>query len=109
MQNHTCVTRTACKKSAWAGTGGARLMKNEENKTSGTEAAGYIVGLGVGASRSVLRGKHISAAIVVLAGAILLLGGSYIRHSDTKLFVQIVGCIVGAIGLYGWFVSVTDK
>jgi hypothetical protein len=61
----------------------------------------------------VIRGennmKAISSSIVVLAAAILLLGGSYIQHSDTKLFVQTVGCIVGLIGLGGWIVSLNDK
>lgn len=41
--------------------------------------------------------KTISASILVLAGAILITGGSRIQHSDTKLFVQIVGCFVGMV------------
>ena len=49
--------------------------------------------------------KSISASIIVLAAAILLVGGSHIQHNDTKLFVQMVGCGVGLIGLGGWFVS----
>jgi len=53
--------------------------------------------------------KSISASIIVVAGTILILGGSYIQHGDTKLFVQIVGCLVGAIGLWGWFVSLKEK
>lgn len=63
----------------------------------------------VGLTRSALRGKHISAAIIVLAGALLLLGGSYLRHADTKLFIQFVGCILTAIGLAGWFLSSAEK
>ena len=47
--------------------------------------------------------RYISAAIIVLAGAVLLLGGSYIGHGDTKLFVQAAGCGVGIIGIIGWF------
>ena len=85
------------------------LMNNDQNKTSATEAAGYIAGLGVQMSRTAMRGKHMSAAVIVLAGAILLLGGSFIRHNDTQVFVQAAGCVVLAIGLYGWFVSVADK
>jgi hypothetical protein len=84
-------------------------METDQNKPSATEAAGYIAGLGVGASRSALRGKHMSAAIIVLAGAVLLLGGSFIQHSDTQLFVQAAGCAVIAVGLYGWFVCATEK
>ena len=53
--------------------------------------------------------KAISASIVVLAAAILIVGGSHIQHSDTKLFVQIVGCVVGLIGLGVWFFSLRDK
>ena len=56
-----------------------------------------------------MRGKHISAAIIVLAAAVLIVGGSYIAHSDTKPFVQVVGCIVGAVGLGGWFISVVER
>jgi len=84
-------------------------MENQQSKQSATEAAGYVAGLGIEMSRTAMRGKHMSAAIIVLAGAILLLGGSFIRHSDTQLFVQAAGCAVLAIGLYGWFVSVADK
>ena len=83
-------------------------MKHE-NQISRTEAAGYIAGVGAGVTRRAFRGKHISASIIVLAAAILIVGGSYIRHADTQLFVQIVGCVVLVIGLGGWFVSVTEK
>ena len=84
-------------------------MKNDEDQKTGTEAAGYIAGVGVGFARQMMRGKHISASIIVLAAAVLIVGGSYIGHGDTKLFVQVVGCVVGAIGLGGWFLSVTEK
>ena len=53
--------------------------------------------------------KSISASIIVLAAAGLILGGSQIQHSDTKLFVQLVGCALGAVGLWGWFVSIREK
>jgi hypothetical protein len=53
--------------------------------------------------------KAISASIIVLSGAILLVGGSYLQHSDTRLFVQIVGCAVGLAGLWGWFTSFKEK
>ena len=85
-------------------------MENIEHKQSATEAAGEIAGFGIGAFRASCRGKHISAAIIVLAGAVLLLGGSWlIRHDDTKLFVQVVGCIVGAFGLFGWLFSTSKS
>ena len=82
-------------------------MENIEHKQTSTEAAGYAAGVGFGAICTLCRGKHISAAIIVLAGTVLLLGGSFIQHADTKLFVQVVGCIVGAIGLVGWIFSST--
>ena len=52
--------------------------------------------------------KSISASIIVLAASGLILGGSFIPHSDTRLFVQAVGCITGVIGLWGWFVSIKE-
>lgn len=53
--------------------------------------------------------KSISASIIVLAAAGLIVGGSYIQHSDSKLFVQVVGCVFGAVGLGVWFVSIREK
>ena len=80
-------------------------MENTQTRQTATEAAGYAAGVGIGTLRAAFRGKHISAAIVILAGAILLLGGSFIGHSDTQLFVQVVGCVFGGAGLIGWFFS----
>ncbi|HWQ93773.1 MAG TPA: hypothetical protein VN673_19075 [Clostridia bacterium] len=80
-------------------------MENIEHKQTPTEAAGHIAGLGVGAFHASCRGKHISAAIIVLAGAVLLLGGAFIQHADTRLFVQVVGTFLVAVGLAGWFFS----
>lgn len=53
--------------------------------------------------------KAISASIVVLAAAVLITGGSHIQHSDTKMFVQVVGCVTGLMGLGGWLVSFKEK
>jgi hypothetical protein len=53
--------------------------------------------------------KSISASIIVVAGSVLIVGGSHVAHSDTATFVQIVGCGVGAVGLLAWFVSLTEK
>lgn len=33
--------------------------------------------------------KALSASIIVFATTILLLGGSFIAHSNTKLFIQV--------------------
>ena len=84
-------------------------MENIQTKQTEAEAVGYVAGVGIGTARAAFRGKHISAAIIVLAGAILLLGGSFIRHDDTKLFVQFVGCIFGAVGLVGWIFSTSKS
>jgi hypothetical protein len=46
--------------------------------------------------------KAISASIIVVAAAILLVGGSHIGHSQTSGFVQFVGCVVGLLGMVGW-------
>jgi hypothetical protein len=53
--------------------------------------------------------KAISASIIVLAAAALVVGGSHIQHSDTALFVQVVGCGVGVIGLCGWGFAMREK
>jgi hypothetical protein len=53
--------------------------------------------------------KAISASIVVLAGAVLLTGGSLVGHTDTALFVQAVGVLVGVVGLVGWFFAVQNR
>jgi drug/metabolite transporter (DMT)-like permease len=53
--------------------------------------------------------KSISASIIVVAGVALILGGAQIQHGDTKTFVQAVGCVVGALGLWGWFVTIKEK
>ena len=49
--------------------------------------------------------KTISASIIVLAAAVLITGGSFIQHHDTKLFVQAVGCLLGVIGLGAWLLA----
>jgi hypothetical protein len=85
------------------------FMKNDEKQRRATDAADYIAGVESGTARSALGGKPISASIIVLVAAILMLGGSRIQHSDTRLFVQIAGCIVGVIGLGGWCVSLREK
>ena len=53
--------------------------------------------------------KAISASIVVLAATVLITGGSHIQHSDTKMFVLVVGCVTGLMGLGGWLVSFKEK
>jgi hypothetical protein len=80
-------------------------MKSDENQRTRIETAGYIAGVGM----DMMRGKHMSASIIVLVGAMLILGGSYRWHDDTRLFVQIVGLIVLVIGLGSWFVSGAEK
>ena len=84
-------------------------MKQAETQKTTAETAGYVAGFGLGMFRQAMRGKHISASIIVLAASMLILGGSYIRHDDTRMFVQAVGCVVLMIGLGGWFLSVTEK
>jgi hypothetical protein len=53
--------------------------------------------------------KLLSSSIIVLAAAILITGGSHIQHSDTQLFVQILGGAVGLIGFWGWFVALKEN
>ncbi len=80
-------------------------MEDIKHEQTATEAAGHIAGLGVGALHAACRGKHISAAIIVLAGAVLLLGGAFIQYSVIQLFVQLVGTLLIAVGLVGWIFS----
>ena len=84
-------------------------METHEEKTRTAEAAGLIAGRQIGAARSVFGHKPVSSAIIVLAAAILIAGGGQIRHSDTQLFVMVVGCGVGALGLLAWFVSADER
>jgi len=84
-------------------------METNEKKPGATEAVGYMAGAGFGASRSVLGGKPISSSIIVLAAAILIVGGAHVQHDDTSLFVMAVGCGVGLAGLLGWLVSLKEK
>lgn len=55
--------------------------------------------------------KSLSASVIVVAGALLVLGGStsYVPHSDTGMFVRIVGCAVCVTGLWGWFKAINEK
>jgi lipopolysaccharide export LptBFGC system permease protein LptF len=52
--------------------------------------------------------KSISASIIILAGALLLLGALFYPGGD-RTAVAIVGCGVVAAGFYGWFVSLKEK
>jgi hypothetical protein len=52
--------------------------------------------------------KHISASIIVLAGAIILFGGSRFT-GDTETFIVIAGCGVCGFGLRGWFNILKEK
>ncbi|MBT5018774.1 MAG: hypothetical protein HON04_08500 [Planctomicrobium sp.] len=84
-------------------------MKETETKQSGMESAGYLFGAVYDLARPVFRGKHMSAAIIVLASAILLVCGSLILHSGTRLLVQGAGCLFGTVGLFGWVVSSSNE
>lgn len=53
--------------------------------------------------------KSISASLVVLAAAIMITGGSFVPHHDTRLFVQSVGCVVGLLGILGWIGAFLEK
>ena len=54
--------------------------------------------------------KHISASIIVLAGAVIILGASHqLTNMDNLMFVVIVGSAICAAGLFGWFVSSKEK
>ena len=52
--------------------------------------------------------KVVSASIVILAASILITGGSHISDNDTRLFVQVVGCILGLAGLIVWVPGIKE-
>jgi hypothetical protein len=52
--------------------------------------------------------KTISASIIVLAAAVIMVGGSHFT-GDTQTFVLAIGSGVCAVGLLGWFVSLKEK
>lgn len=47
--------------------------------------------------------RHIGASILVLAAAILLVGGAAMPDTDTSLILMLAGVGVGIIGLVEWF------
>ena len=53
--------------------------------------------------------KSLSASIIILTAAGLIFGGSYIRHGDTGLFVQIAGVAFAVAGFKGWFAVLKEK
>ena len=53
--------------------------------------------------------KSLSASIIVLSGAGLLLGGAFVGHPDTSMFVMFAGCVLGLVGLVGWFIMIRDS
>lgn len=54
---------------------------------------------------TIVAARLISAAIIVFAAAVLLVGGAFVKHADTQMFLYLVGCVVGLAGLFGWFAS----
>ena len=53
--------------------------------------------------------KSISASIVVLSGALVLVGASFISHDQTQGFLQFVGGVVGLTGLVVWFQTIRQS
>jgi hypothetical protein len=53
--------------------------------------------------------KSISASIIVLSGAGLIVGGAFVRHSQMGSFVVFAGCVLGLAGLVGWFRTLRDS
>ena len=49
--------------------------------------------------------KSISASIVLLSGAIILVGGSFVTQNQTQGFLQFVGGAIGLVGLGAWFMT----
>jgi hypothetical protein len=47
--------------------------------------------------------KSVSASLVLLSGALILTGGSFVAHDQTQGFLQFVGVAIGLVGLAAWF------
>lgn len=52
--------------------------------------------------------KSISASIIVLAAAIMIVGGAFVSHGDTGLYVMFAGTVAGLARLVGWFLTLRD-
>lgn len=53
--------------------------------------------------------KSISASIVILAAAVLVVGASFARDGGVGIWVAILGLVVGAAGLNQWFATLKEK
>jgi len=49
--------------------------------------------------------RVLSAAILVLAGAICFSAGALVSHSDTQVFVMFCGGVLAAVGLSAWWAA----
>jgi hypothetical protein len=53
--------------------------------------------------------KSISASILVLAAAVLIVGSDHLPNDHARVFLFFGGCGVGMVGLSGWFSSFNEK
>ena len=53
--------------------------------------------------------QSISAAIVLLAGAVIFSAGAHVSHGDTQAFVMVAGGVIGLFGLIGWMRASNDN
>jgi multisubunit Na+/H+ antiporter MnhB subunit len=53
--------------------------------------------------------RSISAAIIILAAAILVTGGAHVPNGGLQGFLVYTGCTVGLIGLGSWFATFKEK
>jgi hypothetical protein len=53
--------------------------------------------------------KAISAAIIVLAGAIVFSAGVITNHADTQLFVCLAGAVLAAAGFVAWLMACSGR
>lgn len=47
--------------------------------------------------------RSIGAAIIIASSCATFIGAAYVGHSDSSMALTILGLVVGAIGLRGWF------
>ena len=53
--------------------------------------------------------KAISSSIIVLSGAVILSAASLVGHGDTRMTLQIIGSIIGLLGLVMWLTTLGPK
>ncbi|MGB0578639.1 MAG: hypothetical protein ACPGVU_02955 [Limisphaerales bacterium] len=47
--------------------------------------------------------RNVASAIIIASACAVFIGAAYVKHSDSSMALTILGLVVGAIGVHGWF------